>query len=136
MKKIILSGLTSSVAMLAISFIFSYALGFLFPSVMEEYKNSGIFSPWSDPLMSLMFFSPFIAGFVLAIIWNKIKPVFKNSPVKNGLIFGLFYCLLTISGMIMSYSSFKVSLLMVITWSITNFIQILLGCIIISGMNK
>ncbi len=136
MKKIILSGLVASIVMVVISFIFSYALGFLFPSVMQEYNNSGIFRPWNDPLMYLMFISPFIVGFVLAIIWSKIKPVFKNSPVKNGLIFGLFYCLLTISGMIMSYSSFKVSLLMVITWTITNFIQILLGCIIISGMNK
>lgn len=136
MKKIILSGLVSSIVMLVISFIFSYGLGFLFPSVMQEYNNSGIFRPWDDPLMYLMFVSPFIIGFVLAIIWNKIKSVFKDSPVKNGLIFGLFYCLLTISGMIMSYSSFKVSFLMVITWTITGFIQILFGCIIISSMNK
>jgi hypothetical protein len=136
MKKIILSGLIASIAMSVLGFFLSYGLGFIFPSVMQEYYNTAIFRPWSDPIMSLFFISPFALGFVLAFIWNKIKSIFNDTPLKNGLVFGFYYWLLGISGMIISYSSFKISLLMVITWTISMLVQSLVAGLIYSYMNK
>ena len=55
MKHILLPGLLASLAMVAVSFILTIILGALVPSIMAEYQTVGLFRPWSDPLMSLMY---------------------------------------------------------------------------------
>lgn len=137
MKKILVPGLVSGLVMVVVSIIVSQVLHAVFPSVMAEYQNSGIFRPWTDPKMSIMFLHPFILGVILAYIWDKTKSVVKgNSPVMKGLTFGFIYWLLTIPGMVMSYSSFPISMLMVDTWIISIFIQSICGAIILALMNK
>lgn len=128
-KKIITSGLLAGVIMLFISLLLSRIMGIIFPSILAEYNNSQLFRPWSDPLMSLMFAEPFVVGIILALIFHKTKTLFK-SPF----VFGFGYWLTTIPGMIMSYSSFQVSLLLTIIWSLTIFLQALAASYIYKKM--
>jgi hypothetical protein len=137
MKKIILSGLLAGVAMLAVGFGLGYAMMFIFPSLGAEYANTALFRPWSDPIMSLYFAHPFVLGFILAWVWNKVKGVIGGAGWSGkGTRFGLAYWLVTIPGMVISYASFPLSLLMVVSWSISILAQALAAGLILSAANR
>jgi len=137
MKHILLPGLLAGLAMVAISFILTMILGALVPSIMAEYQTVGLFRPWSDPLMSLMYVEPFILGIILAWIWNFTKSCFKTTKCcPPGILFGLGYWVLTIPGMIMSYGSFPISLAMTCLWSFTILLQSLITGTLLAKMNK
>src|SRR4030065_348260 len=128
MKKIILFGLLAGLAMLVISVALSLLFNLIFPSVAAEYNNTNLFRPWSDPIMYLMLVEPFILGIILAWIFSITKGLFKDKNAwKRGIYFGLCYWVITIPGMVMSYSSFPISLLMVMTWSAGILIQALVA---------
>ena len=131
MKKVILIGLLAGLAMLIVSMALGLLFNLIFPSLAAEYNNTDLFRPWTDPLMYLMLVEPFIVGIILAWIFSVTKSLFKTEKAwKKGIYFGLCYWLITIPGMVMSYSSFPVSLLMVITWSISILIQAMVGGLI------
>lgn len=132
MKKIILLGLIAGLAMLVSSVVLSFLFNIIFPGLSIEYQTSGLFRMWSDPLMYLMFLHPFVLGLMLSLSWQKIKNDFKSS-----LIFGLgFWFVTSIPGMLISYSSFPISFLMILSWSISGLIQILIGSLILGSLNK
>lgn len=136
MKKTLI-GLMVGLIMLVIGMLVGQVFQSVFPSIKSEYENPALFRPWSDPLMSLMFVQPFFVAVILAWIWDLTKEVIRgNSLMEKGLSFGFIYWLLTIPGMIMSYSSFPVSFMLVISWTVTNFVQSLLSGIIFSRMIK
>ena len=131
MRKVILIGLLAGLAMLIVSMALGLLFNLIFPSLAAEYNNTDLFRPWTDPLMYLMLVEPFIVGIILAWIFSVTKSLFKTEKAwKKGIYFGLCYWLITIPGMVMSYSSFPVSLLMVITWSISILIQAMVGGLI------
>ena len=137
MKKIIVSGLVAGVAIFVVSMVLSQLTNFLLPNIAQEYQNSGIFRPWSDPLMSLYFLYPFILGLVLAWFWDKTKGSFKNTKCGRGVCFGFSYWLVaSIPGMLITYSSFTVSLIMVISWSLVGLVEALAAGWVLSKMNK
>lgn len=137
MRHILFPGLLAGLIMVAISLILNTLTGFFLPSLMAEYETSGIFRPWSDPLMSLMFVEPFVLGIILAWVWNKTKPCFQVCKChRPWILFGLGYWTLTIPGMIMSYSSFPISLTMTLSWSFTILLQALASAFLLSKMNK
>jgi hypothetical protein len=137
MKKIFIPGLVAGIASLAAAMIVGYLFGFILPSLNQEYTNEQMFRPWSDPLMSLYFIYPFLLGFALAWVWEKTKALFTKTYFSNALNLTLIYWIIsTIPGMIMSISSFKISVIMVLTWTISAFIQLLVLSLIILGMNK
>ena len=138
MKKIIFPGLLAGVAMLAINMILGMLVfDRLIPSLSQEYTNPALFRPWSDPLMSLMFLTPIITGFIMAWLWNYTKPAFGHlSGSQAGLMLGFIIWLLGLPGMVISLATFPVSFVMVLSWTISNLIQFPVGGLIIASMNK
>lgn len=130
MKKIILSGLAAGFAMLATSLILGVVWNKIFPGLQAEYANANLFRPWSDPLMSFMFVQPILVGFLLAWIWDKIK----LSPI-TGLKFGLTYWIVTLPGLLMSYSCFPISGIMISTWVFSMLAQSLVAGLVYGKMN-
>lgn len=137
MKKVILSGVAAGVVVLIASMVLSKIFGALMPSLQAEYQ-AGIFRPWNDPLMSLYFLYPFVLGIVLAWVWDKTKSVVKGeNAVKKGINFGLAYWIVaSIPGMLITYSSFVVSLSMILSWTISGLVSAILAGIVFAKINK
>jgi hypothetical protein len=137
MKKILIPGLVVGLLILIVGMVVGQIFTIISPSLEIEYENANLFRPWSDPLMSIYFAYPFILGIVLAWIWDKTKVLIEESNLwKRGTYFGFAYWLVTIPGMIITYSSFPVSLLMVISWSISVLLQAVCAGIIYARLNK
>ncbi len=127
MKKLIVPGLLSGVAMLVAGMILNRLYPLIVPALTKEYENPAMFRPWSDPLMMLFFLYPFILGFVLAFLWNK-KIADKN-PLKFALVYWL---IASVPGMFVTYTSFAVSLAMVVSWTLNGFIQAFIAGLVFS----
>jgi hypothetical protein len=125
MKNNLLFGLLAGLAMLIVGLAVSRIFGIFFPVINVEYANTGIFRPWSDPLMSLYFLYPFVLGIILAWFWGMIKNSIKGTQIwLKGINFGLGYFVLAgIPGMLISYATFKVSLILIISWLVTGLID-------------
>lgn len=136
MKKVVVPGIVAGAFMLAVGMAFGWLLNMVFPSVAVEYSNVALFRPWSDPLMSLYFAAPFILGIVLALIWNKTKVLIQGPTGRRGMHFGFFYWLLTISGMVITYSSFQISLVMAVSWSVSILVQAICAGIVLARLNE
>lgn len=136
MKKLVISTLAAGVVMLVVSLIAGYILSVIFPSLAKEYTNPSLFRPWSDPIMSLFYLYPFILAAVLVILWDKTKKLVSGkTPTEKAVRFGLMYWLFTnTTGMFISYSTFPVSLTMVVSWSLSSLITILGGSLVIAKM--
>lgn len=132
MKKIILSGIAAGVVIFVASMGVSSIFGMIFPSLGSEYMTKGLFRPWSDPVMSLYFIYPFVMGLLLAWFWNKTKKVWKT-----GIDFGIsFWFVASIPGMLITYSSFPLSLMIVISWSVGGLVGILGSGMVLEKLNK
>lgn len=131
MKKIIVPGFLAGAAMLAASLVLNPVFAAILPELQMEYQNPALFRPWSDPLMSLIFVHPFVVGVILAWVWDKTKKI-----VKTGVMFGIIYWIVALPGMLISYSSFLVSLIMVLSWSLSGLLQALTAGIILAKINK
>ena len=138
MKKIVVSGLVAGVADLIIgTLLLSKIFEIIFPGLSAEYETSGLFRPWSDPLMSLVFIYPFVLGLIIAFVWDKTKKLVSGKDyIEKGLRFGCIYWLITgIPGMLMSYSSFPVSFTMILSWSLTGLVDAVLAGVISAKLN-
>jgi hypothetical protein len=137
MKKIISSGFVAGLVLLIMSFGLSILANFLLPSLATEYE-SAIFRPWSDPRMWLYFLYPFTLALLLSWVWNETKSLIKaTTQYKKGLKFGLIaFFVLSIPGMLITYASFNVSMLMILTWTISGLLDCIISGLIFSRMNK
>ncbi|MGE5042418.1 MAG: hypothetical protein ACM3IJ_05990 [Candidatus Levyibacteriota bacterium] len=135
--RIFLQGILAGAVIFVVSFAFSFLLQFLLPNLQQEYVNS-MFRPWTDPLMSLYYVYPFILGIILSFLWTKVKPLFKDKSFwKRGAKFGLLYWVASsIPGMFITYSSFNVSLTMVVVWSIGGLLEGIAAGILLARVNK
>lgn len=124
--KIIGTGLLGGLVMLAISILSSGMSANIFPGLPSEYQNQALFRSWQDPLMLIYFFVPFFSGIILAWFWSCINAsVPGKTGTSKGLRFGLAYWLIGIPGMLMTWSSFTVSLPMVVSWSLGSILEAL-----------
>jgi hypothetical protein len=136
MKKIILPGIISGIIMLIVGFAISN-LFMLFPQVNADYHNPGVMRSFSDPIMSLYFLYPFVLGIALAWFWNKAKSLFIGSVAKRGFDFAVaLFWISTIPGMLISYSSFPLSFLTIVSWIVSGFINAYLAGLIFTKMNQ
>jgi len=120
MKKIIWPGILLGLIMLIVGMIVSY-LFMLIPAVNADY-NSEFMRNWQDPAMMLFFLYPFILGIVFALLWNKTKSSFKGK--MRGCYFGwMLFFLTTVPGMWITYSSFNLSFLTIIGWSVSGLVN-------------
>ena len=138
MKNIIVPGLAVGIVTLVVSMVFNFLINDLFPELSVEYVNSGIFRPWSDPLMQMFFAYPFILGVILAFVWDKLKTQVKGQSVfSRGLNFGQSYFLVaTIPGMFITYTSFQVSLGLVLSWTTGGLIEGIFAGWVLAKLNK
>jgi hypothetical protein len=127
MKRIIVMGLLGGAIMLAIAMLLNPFFQALAPSLKAEYENPRLFRPWSDPLMSLYFVHPFLLGIILAWIWSRVRPLFTTgSDTRKGILFGFIVWIATsIPGMLMSYASFPISPLMILSWTTGGFFELI-----------
>ena len=136
MKKVII-GLLAGVFMLVVGILVGEVFHRLFPSLQLEYENKQLFRPWSDPLMSVYYFVPLVSGVILAWIWDYVKEIIvADSIVKKGLYFAFIYWITTIPGMMMSYSSFPLSFIIVFSWTVANLFQVIGAGLIFAKMLK
>lgn len=132
MKKIIWPGLLVGVIALVINMIISY-LFMLIPSVAADY-NSTLMRTWQDPIMMLFFLYPFILGLVFAWLWNKTKSSFKGK--MRGCYFGwMLFFLTTVPGMWITYTSFNLSFLTVLSWTISGFLTAKIAGFVLVWLN-
>jgi hypothetical protein len=138
MKSIIVAGLTAGFAMLVLAVAVGMLMHAALPSVAKEYENTSLFRSWSDPIMSLYFLYPFFLGIALAWVWNKTKGVIgEGSMWLRGSRFARsFWIISIVPGILMSYSSFPVSLAMSLTWLLSSLIQVLCAGFIYARMIK
>lgn len=137
MNLIIKRGLIAGVVNLIIGFGLNFLIGFIFPQVAKEYQNPAIFRPWTDPLMLIFFAYPFIFGLVGAYFWGLIADKFKGDEVNKALQFAkLYFVIATIPGMFITYTTFKVSFLMVAVWAITGFVEVFVAGLIFAKIKK
>ena|SRR3989344_6534424 len=138
MKKIFLQGIIAGCAGLVMALVMNVVINFIFPGLVFEYDNPSLFRPWSDPLMSLYFVYPFVLGIVLAFVFSKTRKLFvKAGYISTGIRFGgLFWFLTSIPGMLMSYSTFPVSLLMIFSWSLGSLAEIVASSIVLAKLQK
>lgn len=137
-KKIILPGLLAGLAMLVVSMLVSWIFGLIVPSLAKVYVNSGIFRPWTDPLMMLYFVYPFLLGLLLSWFWNKTKSSFDGKSVWcKGAKFGFaIFLIATIPGMFMTYSSFVLPFTMILSWTVSGLLELVVAGFILANLNK
>ncbi|MBI4359051.1 MAG: hypothetical protein HY577_00455 [Candidatus Nealsonbacteria bacterium] len=137
MKKLVFSGLLAGLVMLVVGLLANQAFGLIFTGLKAEYENPNLFRSWSDPLMSLYFLHPFLVGLILAWLWSKTKSLFRAGKCCSpGVNFGLMYWLITLPGMLISYASFPVSLLMILEWTLGGLFQAMVAGLILERMDK
>jgi hypothetical protein len=75
--------------------------------------------------MMMFFLYPFILGIALAYFWQIFGNQIKGSTaVEKGLNFTkVYFFIATVPGMFVSYTSFKVSALMVGSWTVSGLIE-------------
>jgi len=124
MNSMLKRGLIAGVVNLIVGLLFQQFFGTIFPSVGAEYQNTALFRPWNDPLMTLFFAYPFILGIVLAYFWDMVYSSLKGNAQQKIFNFAKIYFLIaTIPGMFISYTSFQVSALLVLSWTLSGFIE-------------
>jgi len=141
MKKVLLSGLVAGIAMAVVGMVCNMLWQKLLPGLEVQYQ-APLFRPWSDPLMSLIFVVPVLSGFVMASAWKAVggKLCFCEHDVKdvtkNILGFVGFFIVLSVLGMLMTYSCFPMSFLMLVTWCVSMVVEYLVGTWILAKMIK
>ena len=132
MKKIVWPGLLLGLIMLVVNMVVSY-LFMLIPSVKADYVT-GFMRSWQDPLMWAFFLYPFILGIIFAWLWNKVKGSFKGK--MRGCHFGwaLFF-LTTFPGMYITYTSFNLSFLTILSWTVSGLISAKIAGFFLVKMN-
>lgn len=110
-------GLIAGVAIFVVGFVLQWGIQSLIPGLTAQYQNPELFRPWTDPLMMAAFAYPFVLGLVLAYLWDRLK-------MKDPMEFAkLYFIIASIPGMYITYTSFTVSLTMVLVWTVTGFVQ-------------
>jgi hypothetical protein len=135
-KKVLIPGLVCGLVILVVGMAVSMLIQALMPGLAAEYQNPALFRPWSDPLMSIYFAFPFLLGLALAWVWDRVKGLLPGAIWQRALGLTLGYFLIsTIPGMTITYSSFPVSLAMVLSWTVSSVVQVYCGTLVLAKMN-
>jgi hypothetical protein len=137
MKKLVAPALLSGLSMLAAGIAIGYLFDFLIPSLKTEYENTALYRSMDDPLMYLFFFQPFVVCGTLVWGWSRIREHFTGSTGSKAFQVALIMFFLTvIPGMLMTFSSFKVSVVATITWTVMGFLQVLIAALVFIRMSR
>jgi hypothetical protein len=137
MKKVIAHGLIAAVAIVAAGMGAGVVLNAAVPSVAQEYQNLVLFRSWSDPVMWVFLVQPLLLGIGLAWLWMRTKASWGGVTVaQRATRFALpLWVIFSLSGILMTFSIFPVSLAMILTWLLSSLIQLIVACFIVVGLN-
>lgn len=136
MKKLIGQGMLTGIPILIISVGSGYLLGLISPSIAEQYNNTQLYRPWSEPAMWIIFIYPFFLGIALAWIWDKTKTLLKGNGPSRAIRFAYAYWIVVVvPAMIMIYSCMPVSLPIILSWTFSGFIYGLIAGYIFVKLN-
>ncbi|MDD4351901.1 MAG: hypothetical protein PHU71_02875 [Candidatus Gracilibacteria bacterium] len=134
MKKIVWLGLLAGLLTLLVGTGITYLMNFLSPSLAAEYQNTALFRAWDDPLMSLFFAYPFVLCLALAWFWHKVKKVLTDGKIRDFVL--IYFFIATVPGMLISYSSFQVSLAMTLLWTVSGLINVFVAALVFKKFDK
>lgn len=134
MKKILTSGLVTSIVLLVFAYACLMLMPILLPKVAEEYFHPAFSRDESRNMV--YFLHPVVLAFALAWFWNRFKDLFAGNMIFRGLEFGFVYSIIaTIPIMILTYSALDVSLTVVGTWVLYGFFQGVIAGLIFARMH-
>jgi uncharacterized protein with PQ loop repeat len=138
MKKIVTTGLVAGLVMLVVGIAVGLLTTLALPSLSKEYENANLFRSWSDPIMYLYFLYPFLLGIGLSWVWDKTKGVIGEGTLwMRGSRFGrAVWIVSSIPGILMSYSTFPISLAIALTWLLSSLIQLVCIGFVYAKMNQ
>lgn len=117
-------GLIAGVAAFIISMGVNFLLEAIIPGLAKEYQNPALFRAWTDPLMMAYFAYPFIFGIVASYLWTIVHKQFTGDAANKAWQFTKLYVIIaTIPGMFVSYTSFQISLFMVLSWTLVGLLN-------------
>ena len=133
--KIILTGLVAGfvalIAGLAVNAIFQS----VFPRIAYEYAFELVYRPFTNPLMLYIFMHPFVMSLLLAWAYPRVLVATRRETLRRGASYGLFiFGIMAIPGMVMTYSTFQMSLPMLLSWTAMAFVQLVAGGMVIAKM--
>lgn len=123
MKNNYLLAIVVGIIVLVVNQILNALLNVVFPALHAEYAAISLFRAWSDPLMSLIFLYPFLTGALATYVWLRTKKSWKGGA-DFGVVVGLF---VAIPAFVAYYSNFTLSLLIVFTWALFAFVNVLVA---------
>jgi len=123
MKNNYLLAIVVGIIVLIANQILGALLNVAFPSMSAEYAASPAFRAWSDPLMNLIFLYPFLTGVLGTYVWLRTRKSWKGGA-DFGVVMGLFVAVPTF---IVYYSAYLVSPIMVLSWTLYSFVNVLVA---------
>ena len=123
----ILLGILLIIVNMALSMLFTIA----FPELQIAYESEP-FRAMDDPLMSLFFLYPIALAGALTYIWFKTRKSWKTG-LDFGIAFGL---LMSVPMFLVNFSSFTFSFVMVASWALFGFIDVLVAGIALKKLEK
>lgn len=138
MKKIFIPGVVAGVVMLVAAVVVGLLTSLALPSMAKEYENTNLFRSMSDPIMLLYFVYPFLLGVALAWVWDRTKGVIGEGSIwmRGGKFARAFWIVSALPGILMSYSSFPISLALALSWLLSSMVQLLCAGYIYARMNR
>ena len=138
MKKILIPGLVAGFVMLVVAMAVGQLTSFALPSIAKEYENTNLFRLRTDPIMLLYFLYPFFLGVALAWVWDRTKGVIGEGSIwmRGGKFARTFWIVSALPGILMSYSSFPISLALALSWLLSSIVQLLCAGYIYARMNR
>lgn len=134
MKKIIIPGIISGIALLVLSVLGLYIIIWFLPALAMQYFNPA-FDVQPHRYM-LYYVHPFIISMALSWFWERFKGLLTGSFFMRGIEFGLIYALVAlVPVMWLIYSAINVSAAMVATWLVLGLLQGLIVGLICEKMN-
>lgn len=88
--------------------------------------------------MMLYFLHPFVLGVVLSWLWHDAKKALGEGGDNRhrALLFGFAVWLVaTVPGMLMTYASFQLSLLIILSWTVGSLIALIGASILLVRLN-
>ena len=134
MKKIITSGIVTSIVLLLFAYIALLVMPILLPKVAEEYYSPAFVN---DAFRNALYYvHPVVLAFCLAWFWNRFKSLLKGNALMQGVEMALIYLLIAIvPSLLITYSAIDVSLFTIFSWLLYGFLQALIAGIIFSKMH-
>lgn len=138
MKKNFVPGLVAGLVMLVAAMVVGWLTTLALPSIAQEYENANLFRTASDPIAYVYFLYPFFLGIALAWVWDRTKGVVGEGSlwVRGSRFARAFWVVSALPGILMSYSSFPISLTVALSWLLSSLVQLLCGGFVYAKMNK